>query len=135
MTMLKTLDTVKRLLHDNYQNESEDFIRGYKLCYDLFEIGIKKNPQYNLALRIHTAEKEIEKTKKELEAERIILEKLKKQYSNVIEIIKKTDVDFATSKAIAKRKIRIKLYLTLFGDKTDREKIEFFKIIMKDWDY
>lgn len=57
--MSSVLNVYKRILllyRDNYLKSSGDFKKGFTTCLELFKIGIKKEEQYNLNLRVYELE-------------------------------------------------------------------------------
>ena len=57
--MQNIFKTVYIISKEKYQNETQDFLEGFELCYTLFHIGFKQNPiQHNLHILLREAEKE-----------------------------------------------------------------------------
>lgn len=67
--MLSIYETVSRTL-EKYKNENEDFHKGVKTVMGLFEIGIRKSTQFNLALKVRELEKQLNKQKTVIENQR-----------------------------------------------------------------
>jgi len=132
--MIEIFKTVTKIFDTKYTEESRDFKRGFLICFDYFEIGFKKNPAYNHLMLNHKLKKELENTKTKLDEVNNKLAKLEMKYSETLDSINITETNFEKTNATAiRRKIRVKLFSVVFSNKTDSEKVEYFKSIFSSW--
>ena len=133
--MIEIFKTVKKIFDTNHANESKEFKQGFELCFNYFEIGFKKNPQYNLLLRNNELEKRLEHANIKLAESNEKLAKLEKKFTdtlNSVDIIAEMNEE-NVNLVKRRKKIRLKMYSVLFSDKSDSEKVEYFKGIMCCW--
>ncbi len=62
--MIEIFNKVEAILKEHYKDCSEEFGKGASVTLGLFETGIMKNPQYNLALHNKTLKDELKEKDK-----------------------------------------------------------------------
>ncbi len=128
--MFEVFKRVKTVFDKDYAGFSEEFKKGFRMCFDLFEIGYRKVPNFNFEVEANNIQKELEKVNEELVTlQRTSNEKINRLTSELNSLLGE-NVQAST----LKRKTRLTLFHAIHSDLKPHEIVNQLKSLTNGWD-